>query len=54
MIGRIKETMFEESIYQDLIKEQYKKLYIVKHGKCLRNNMRIFDFTLMNGYEFSG
>lgn len=32
MIGRIKETMFEESIYQDLIKEQYKKLYIAAAG----------------------
>ncbi len=32
MIGRIKETMFEESIYQDLIEEQYKKLYIAAAG----------------------
>lgn len=32
MIGRIKETMYEESKYQDLIKEQYKKLYIVAMG----------------------
>ena len=27
MIGRIKETMYEESIYRELIEEQYKKLY---------------------------
>ena len=30
--NRIKETMYEESIYQDLIKEQYKKLYIAAAG----------------------
>lgn len=27
MIGRIKEAMYEESIYRELIEEQYKKLY---------------------------